>query len=160
MDLLDTFKEGLSTEGYHCETASDATSALEMIETNSYALMIVDIMLPDMTGLELTTKAKTIKPNLAIIAITGHIDKFPYDNVIETGASDFIKKPFTLKELLRNINSIEMQKELHDRDKELQGRVQELEEFYEMAVGRELRIKELKNENEELQAELEKYKKR
>ena len=160
MDLLDTFKEGLSIEGYHCQTASDASTALEMIEKNSYGIMVVDIMLPGMTGLELTAKAKKIKPNILIITMTGHIDKFTYDNVIDIGASVFIKKPFTLKELLRNIISIEIQKELYDREKELQEKVKELEEFYEMAVGRELRIKELKNENERLQAELEKYKKR
>jgi DNA-binding response OmpR family regulator len=157
--LLDTFKQGLSAKGYHCETASNSTLALSLIAKNLYDILIVDIVLPDITGLELTAKAKRIKPNVAIIVITGYVNEYPYEKVMDTGvASDFIKKPFTLKELIARINFVKIQKELLDREKELQRRVKDLKEFYEIAFGREQKIKELKKEKEKLKEELEKSK--
>ncbi|MEW6602187.1 MAG: response regulator [Nitrospirota bacterium] len=157
--LLDTVNKGLSLRGYQCETATSATIALELLSKDSFDFMIIDIILPDMNGLELTAKVKRIRPDMTIIVITGHIEDFPYDQAIEAGASDFIKKPFSLKELLSRIQRVKMQEELLMREKELRRRVKELEEFYDIAVGRELRMVELKKEIDSLKKELEEYKK-
>jgi len=105
-----------------------------------------------MNGLELTKKVKRLKPKMEIIIMTGLIDDFSYDTAIDAGASDFIKKPFSLKELTARINHIKMQEEL-------KRRLKELEEFYDIAVGRELRIKQLTEEIEQLKEELERSKK-
>jgi DNA-binding NtrC family response regulator len=104
-----------------------------------------------MNGFELTKKVKKLNPNMAVIIMTGFIGDFSYDDAIQTGATDFIKKPFTVKELVVRIKQIEAQEELKNK-------VRELEEFYEMAVGRELRMIELKKEIERAKKELEKYK--
>jgi DNA-binding NtrC family response regulator len=157
--LLDTLKNGLLLHGYQCETTASAASALELIEKNSFDIMIADIIMPDMNGLELTAKVKKIRPEMTIIVITGHIENFPYDRAIEAGASDFIKKPFSLKELIARIRYVNMQEELFVREKELQKRIKELEEFYAIAVGRELRMVELKKEINILKEELGKYQK-
>ncbi len=157
--LLDVLKSGLLQEGYPCETAANGTLALELINKTPFDIMIGDIDLPDVNGLELARKAKSLKPKMAVIIVTGFIEDFSYDEAIEAGASDFIKKPFTLRELLAKINQIKIQEELQKREKELKKKVKELEEFYDMAVGRELRMKELKEEIEELKEELKKYKK-
>ena len=156
--LLDVLKTGLSQEGYHFESATNTTSALELIDKTPFDIMIADIDLPDMNGLELTRKAKKLKPDMAVIIVTGFIEDFSYDEAIGAGASDFIKKPFTLRELLAKMNQIKIQEELLKREKELKKKVKELEEFYNIAVGRELRMKELKEEIEELKEELEKDK--
>lgn len=157
--LLDILRSGLLQEGYHYETATNATLALELIDKTPFDIMIADIDLPDMNGLELTRKAKRLKPNMAVIIVTGFIEDFSYDEAIEAGASDFIKKPFTLKELLAKMNQIKIQEELQKRERELKKKVKELEEFYNIAVSRELRMKELKEEIEQLKEELEKYRK-
>ena len=157
--LLDVLRSGLLPEGYLCETATNATRALELINKTPFDIMIADIELPDMNGLELTKKAKRLKPNMAVIIMTGFIEDFSYDDAIGIGASDFLKKPFTIKELLTKINQIKIQEELQKREKELQKKVKELEEFYNIAVGRELRMKELKEEIEQLKEELERYRK-
>jgi two-component system NtrC family sensor kinase len=60
---------------------------------------------------------------------------------------------------LENFDRTKAEEELKKHQKELKKRVKELEEFYEIAVGRELRMKDLKEEIEELREELEKYKK-
>jgi DNA-binding NtrC family response regulator len=157
--LFPMLRDGLSAEGYSCETAVSAMAALELIKETPFDLMIADIDMPEMNGLELTKKAKRIRPDIKIIIMTGLIDKFSWDDAIEAGALDFIKKPFTVKELIARMKQVKMHEELQKREKELKKKVKELEEFYTIAVGRELRMKELKEEIEELKKELEKYKK-
>jgi DNA-binding NtrC family response regulator len=157
--LLDVFKSGLTSEGYTCETAASAMSVLELINEPLFNIMLIDIKLPDMNGLELTRKVKGLKPGMIVIIMTGFIENFDYDKAIEAGASDFIKKPFALKELLVRIKQIRMQEELCRSKKELKKKVRELEEFYDIAVHRELRMKELKEEIESLNEKLEKHKK-
>jgi len=157
--LLGALNNGLSLNGYYCEATTSAASALEIIEKISFDIMIVDIVMPGMNGLELTEKVKRIRPEMKIIVITGHMDDFPYDKAIEAGASDFIKKPFTSKELIARIRYVKMEEKLLMREKELQKKIKELEEFYDIAVGRELRMVKLKKEIDSLKKELEEYKK-
>jgi DNA-binding NtrC family response regulator len=157
--LLDSFKSCLKMEGYYCETTGRAVSALELISNkNSFDMMITDIDMPDMNGLELTREAKRLNPDMKIIMMTGLTDKFSYDKVMEAGASDFIKKPFTLKELVSRIKQVTVQNDLEKSKAELQKRVTELEDFYSMAIAREMKMIELKEEIEKLKEELEKYK--
>ena len=91
-----------------------ASIALELLSKDLFDTMIIDIVLPDMSGFELTTKAKKIKPDMAIIIMTGYIDEFSYEDAIESGASDFIKKPFSVKELIARIEHAKMHERLHD----------------------------------------------
>ncbi|MBM4135560.1 MAG: response regulator [Nitrospira sp.] len=159
LTLLDVLKNGLSSEGYHCETATSAASALELINNTLFDIMITDIVIGDMNGFELTKKAKRLNPDMIVIIMTGFIDEFSYDQAIEAGASDFMKKPFSLKELFMRIRHVKMQENLLKREEELKKKVKELEEFYNMAIGRELKMIELKKEIERLKNELGKYKK-
>jgi two-component system cell cycle response regulator len=114
ISLLDTLNEGLSLRGYQCKAAMSASIALELLSKDLFDTMIIDIVLPDMSGFELTTKAKKIKPDMAIIIMTGYIDEFSYEDAIESGASDFIKKPFSVKELIARIEHAKMHERLHD----------------------------------------------
>jgi two-component system cell cycle response regulator len=97
--LLTMLKENLVREGYRCETADSAETALELVRGSSFDIMLTDITLPGMKGFELTERAKNLRPDMAVIIMTGFVDDFSYDSAIEAGASDFIKKPFTIKEL-------------------------------------------------------------
>ncbi len=114
ISLLDTLNKGLSLRGYQCKSEMSATMALELLSKDLFDTMIIDIVLPDMSGFELTTKAKKIKPDMAIIIMTGYIDEFSYEDAIESGASDFIKKPFSVKELIARIEHAKMHERLHD----------------------------------------------
>jgi len=87
ISLLDTINNGLSLSGYQCKAAVSASIALELLNKDLFDMMIIDIVLPDMSGFELTTKAKKIKPDMAIIIMTGYIDEFSYEDAIESGAS-------------------------------------------------------------------------
>lgn len=110
--LLEIFKTALSLEGYQCETASSAESALELINKTSFDIMLTDIRMPGIEGFELTHKAKKIIPDMAVIIMTAYAEEFSYDNAIEAGASDFIKKPFTLNELMARIQHVKLQEKV------------------------------------------------
>ena len=114
ISLLDTLSNGLSLNGYQCKAAMSASIALELLSKDLFDMMIIDIVLPDMSGFELTTKAKKIKPDMAIIIMTGYIDEFSYEDAIESGASDFIKKPFSVKELIARIEHTKMHERVRD----------------------------------------------
>jgi diguanylate cyclase (GGDEF)-like protein len=106
--FLSMLESGLSMDGYRCETATNASSALDCIRENSFDIMITDISMPGIKGFELAEHAKRLRPDMAVIIMTGFIDEFSYDKAIESGASDFIKKPFTLKELAARIEHVKM----------------------------------------------------
>src|SRR4030066_2301547 len=110
--LLEIFKTALSLEGYQCETASSADSALELINKTSFDIMLTDIRMPGIEGFELTHKAKKIIPDMAVIIMTAYAEEFSYDNAMEAGASDFIKKPFTLNELMARIQHVKLQEKV------------------------------------------------
>ena len=112
--ILKFMKIVLEMEGYECETAVSSQAALERVQSTPFDIMITDIVMPGMNGLELTGKAKDIRPNMAVIITTGFVDNFSFDKAIEAGASDFIKKPFTEKELIARIKHVKMQQEIRN----------------------------------------------
>jgi two-component system cell cycle response regulator len=110
--LLEMFQTALSLEGYQCEKAATVEKALELITSKQFDILIADIRMPGMTGLELTERAKKIRPEMAVIVMTAYIEEFSYDGAIEVGASDFIKKPFTVRELVARIQHVKLQERL------------------------------------------------
>jgi diguanylate cyclase (GGDEF)-like protein len=114
MRILDTLEKGLSLSGYQCKVAMGPAQALELFSKNAFDVIVTDILLPEMSGFELTTKAKKIRPETTVIIMTGLIDDFSYDDAMEAGASDFIKKPFSLKELIARIEHAKKHERLYD----------------------------------------------
>jgi len=112
--LLDTLNKGLSLRGYQCRTVVSGDIALELLSKDFFDIMVIDVVLPGVSGFELATKAKKIRPDMIIIIMTGFIDEFSYDNAMEAGASDFIKKPFNVKELIARIEHAKRHQSLHD----------------------------------------------
>lgn len=111
--LLTLLRTMFLADGYRCETASSAEEAIGLIRKISFDIMLTDVTLPGMKGFELTEQAKKLRHNMAVIIMTGFIDDFSYDSAIEAGASDFIKKPFTPKELRARIEHVIM----HERQR-------------------------------------------
>lgn len=91
--------------GYSCTTAADAEDALQCIRTAPYDIIITDIYLPGMNGLQLIQRVRTRAADIPFIVITGY-DQYTYDMVIDAGANDFIKKPFTCPELEKKLKRI------------------------------------------------------
>ncbi len=107
--LLVFLKKSLMAEGYACDSAVDGKAALELLEHNEYDLLLTDVVLPELDGFSLIQEASRLYPSILIIMMTGFIDDFSYEGAINAGASDFIKKPFTVEELLVRIRQVENQ---------------------------------------------------
>ncbi|MBI5640268.1 MAG: response regulator [Nitrospirae bacterium] len=128
--LLKMIQEALSVHGYSCETAEDGTTALDILNRRSSDLMITDVVMPGINGFELTEKAKQLHPAMLVMVMTGFSEEDSYNRAIVAGASDFIKKPFTINELLVRIGRIDRDSlvlaEIRKREQELKTVSQEM----------------------------------
>jgi two-component system cell cycle response regulator len=104
--LGSVLKEGLMAFEYPCENASNGETALGMISSMPFDIMVTDIIMPGMDGLELTYKVKQLRPEIAVIVMTGFQQEESYNRAIGYGASDFIKKPFSIAELIIRMDRI------------------------------------------------------
>jgi diguanylate cyclase (GGDEF)-like protein len=112
--LLPMLKEGFELQGYRCEAARSGEAALEFVKNISFDILVADIVLPGLKGFELIEKVRRLRPETVAIIMTGFINKYTYDTAIEAGASDLIKKPFTLKELIIRIEHAKVLKHLRE----------------------------------------------
>jgi diguanylate cyclase (GGDEF)-like protein len=114
VSILDVLRQSLSMEGYTCEAFTRGEDALEALERMPAEVMLTDIVMPGMRGLELVSRAKRLHPAMTAIVMTGFVEEFSYEEVIRSGAADFIKKPFTVEELLVRIKHAKQQDHLRE----------------------------------------------
>ncbi len=93
-----SLKEGLSDQGYQVFTYSKGTGAMEEIEKWSPHLAVLDVRLPDCSGIELLKGIKSYDPEMLVIMITAYGDTQSAVSAIKKGAYDYIEKPFDLDE--------------------------------------------------------------
>jgi UDP-3-O-acyl N-acetylglucosamine deacetylase len=98
-----TLRGVLSDEGYRVLDAEDALKALDLINSQHPQLVILDIWMPHMDGIELLEQLKTRAPELPIIVVSGHGTIETAVRATRLGASDFLEKPFSLDTLLRSV---------------------------------------------------------
>ena len=104
--LSDSVVEYLSTEGHLCEAVYNFSEAIEKIELYEYDCAIVDINLPDGSGLEIIKKIKGNQISLGIIIISGRGSLENRIEGLEIGADHYLTKPFHLAELNAHLKSI------------------------------------------------------
>ena len=104
--ILTLLKEYIKTLGFNLVTASNGLSALAELEKSEFSIVITDLLMPGMDGMELIKEVKRNWPHTDIIVITGYTNSYRYTDVIRAGASDFIQKPFNLDELEAKINRL------------------------------------------------------
>ena len=114
VSILDVLRQSLSLEGYTCEAFTRGEDALEALERMPAEVMLTDIVMPGMRGLELVRRAKHLYPSMTSIVMTGFVEEFSYDEAIRAGAADLIKKPFTVEELLVRIKHAKLQDHLRE----------------------------------------------
>ena len=107
-DLRETLAYNLSQEGFKVEEFSDAESCLEKINKKAPDLLILDLMLPGMSGLDLCKEIRANKSlsNLAIIMLTAKGEEIDRIIGFELGADDYVTKPFSVRELILRVKVI------------------------------------------------------
>lgn len=99
-------KKGLEMEHYTVETAYDGKEGLEKAEINSYDLIILDIMLPKINGIEVCKKLREKKVETPIIMLTARDTVDDRVRGLDAGADDYLIKPFAFGELLARIRAL------------------------------------------------------
>jgi len=92
-------REVLELQGFDVEEASNGREALRILNSKPFHLVLSDVMMPDLGGLDLTVKVKELYPETFVILITGHGSVENAKMAIQHGAFDFITKPFKMTEL-------------------------------------------------------------
>ncbi|ARD49672.1 response regulator [Sporosarcina sp. P37] len=102
MLLTDT----LEFEGFQVEEAEDGLEAFEKIQSNRYDAILLDYMMPRMTGLELLERLQPMELDVPVIMLTAKAQQTDQDTVMAMGASHFVPKPFSPNELTELVKSL------------------------------------------------------
>jgi DNA-binding NtrC family response regulator len=87
----------LSERGYRLSASENGTEALAWLEENKADMLLLDLCMPGITGMEVIQKAHEMQPDLPIIVISGWADEETARKAMQMGAYDFLLKPFDLK---------------------------------------------------------------
>ena len=117
--MLKTLSAGLEDMGYRVATAVSGGEALALISKQPFNILITDIKLPDISGLEILETAKELNPEAAVIMITGHASIETAVEAINEGAYAYILKPVAMTELETIINNALREQRLLIENREL-----------------------------------------
>ncbi|GAB4389481.1 MAG: sigma-54 dependent transcriptional regulator [Thermodesulfovibrionales bacterium] len=101
-NILDTLRE----EGFEVSGTRDGAGAMAMVEKDDFALLVTDIKMPGMDGMELLERVKEKYPEMEVIIITGFGSVSSAVEAMKKGARDYITKPFDLDELVLRVRSV------------------------------------------------------
>jgi DNA-binding response OmpR family regulator len=104
--ILMGITENLKVEGYHIIAAQDGPAALRLGVEKKPDLIILDIMLPGMSGYDVCRKLRDQKLQMPIIMLTARQEEFDKLHGFEMGADDYMTKPFSIKELLARVHAV------------------------------------------------------
>jgi len=136
--IRDLLSRWLGLDGYDCTVCSSAHEALERLQEKSFSVMISDINMPEMTGVELLVETRKQYVDLAVVMATAIDDRSIASRALELGAYSYMIKPFDKSEILINVaNAIRL------RDLEIQNRryFQEMDQLVQERT-KEVRLKE------------------
>ena len=136
-----TLTEILSFEGYKIDEASDGEEGLKRFGEKTYDLVLCDIKMPKLDGIEFLEKAKSINADIPIIMISGHGNIDTAVEAVKKGAFDYISKPPDLNRLLITLRNATEKQDLVTQTKVLKRKVSKVQEM----VGESGPIKKIKD---------------
>jgi len=96
----------LDAEGYHVIEVPDGNAALDVLNSQPVDLLLTDVMMPGMTGIELLERARKIRPDLRAIVMTGHKTSEAVIGALRNQACEFLEKPFHTDELVEAVRLV------------------------------------------------------
>ena len=137
--IRDLLKNLLVSEGYTVITADNGTTALEKLRNINFDLIISDIMMPGISGLELLMEVRKVDPDMPVVMITGFPTIDTAVKVIKEGADDFITKPFNLDHAKLVVKRSIENGRLKKQNKTLSDKMDEVDKI--KAISRDLQDK-------------------
>lgn len=104
--LNDTISKSLKKAGYEVESAFDGLDAMEMVEIESYDLIVLDLNLPNMDGMEILKSLRKYDKEIKVLILSARSQIKDKVQGLDAGANDFLQKPFHLDELKARIRSL------------------------------------------------------
>jgi DNA-binding response OmpR family regulator len=106
LNMVNGLRDNLEFEGYEVDTATEGRTGQQKILNSKYDLIILDVMLPEVSGFDICRTARKEGINTPIILLTAKGEEIDKVLGLELGADDYITKPFSLRELLARIRAI------------------------------------------------------
>lgn len=119
----EVFQNLLKEEGYAVDGAASGIEALEMLHKEEYHVVVTDLVMGDITGLELLSRVKQLDPTIEVIMVTGHANVETAIYALKNGARDYLVKPINHDELKHTVALCVEQRRLLDENLELKGLV-------------------------------------
>lgn len=139
--IRSTLSEILQHEGYKTEVAENGEDGLKKFGSETFSVVLCDIKMPKMDGLEFLEKAKAINPDVPIIMISGHGNIETAVEAVKKGAFDFIQKPPDLNRLLITIRNASDKTQLVTETKTLKRKISKVQDI----IGESPIIKKIKD---------------
>src|SRR5271168_906044 len=105
-NMVSGLRDNFEFEGYEVITAPDGIAGLERALTDSPDLVILDVMMPRMSGLDVCKQLKSKRPATPIIMLTARGQEVDKVVGLELGADDYVTKPFSIRELLARVKAV------------------------------------------------------
>lgn len=121
--IRNTLKDILSYEKLEVDLAEDGLKGLELVRENDYNLILCDIKMPNIDGLEFLEKVEILKPGSTVVMISGHGNIETAVDSLKKGAFDYIAKPLDLNRLLVTVRNALERKELVEETKTLKRKL-------------------------------------
>jgi diguanylate cyclase (GGDEF)-like protein len=115
------FSALLQAEGYQVETASCGTEGLDMLASGQYSLVITDLVMPDISGLEILSRVRENHPTVDVIMVTGNANLESAIFALKNGARDYLVKPVNPDEFKHSVAQCIQQRRLLDENDELKN---------------------------------------
>lgn len=114
-DVALALVRALERNGYPTDIAETGSQAIELLEVTEYDLMVLDLNLPDVDGLEVCRTARELRPKLLILVLSARGRKSDIVAGLDQGADDYLGKPYNLGEILARIRAL-LRRDLRCRD--------------------------------------------
>lgn len=105
-NLLSVIRKGFSEKNHEVSAALDGSTALQMLAENNYDAVVLDIMLPDINGIEICRRLRAANNYVPILMLTALNSSDNIVNGLNSGADDYMAKPFKFSELEARINAL------------------------------------------------------
>jgi DNA-binding response OmpR family regulator len=105
-DLADAIARGLIRQAYSVDIAYDGNEAMKLIEVNTYDLIILDLNLPGLDGLEICKQVRSVDSTTGILMLTARVSTESRVLGLDQGADDYLVKPFHFPELLARVRAV------------------------------------------------------
>jgi DNA-binding response OmpR family regulator len=102
-ELTSALVERLRFRGFVCDGATSGAAALEMIEQRSYDVIVLDVKMPGLDGIEVITRLGTEHPDTRVILLTGHASAKVAEKGLDLGAVEYVLKPVKIDVLVEMI---------------------------------------------------------